>query len=66
MTFTKIKLALGIAAVTLLAAGALTMARSEDTDTDSIGEASAQEKTFATGIHAVHEGRRLQGVRRQW
>jgi RNA polymerase sigma factor (sigma-70 family) len=51
MTYAKLKLALGIAAATLLTAGTLTVALSSGSDgSGSIGEASAQEKTFSAEI----------------
>ncbi|HTA95144.1 MAG TPA: sigma-70 family RNA polymerase sigma factor [Verrucomicrobiae bacterium] len=51
MTYAKLKLALGIAAATLLTAGTLTVALSSDGGSGaSVGEASAQEKTFSAEI----------------
>lgn len=50
MTYAKLKLALGIAAATLLAAGTFTAALSSDNNGSSIGEASAQEKNFSAEI----------------
>jgi uncharacterized protein GlcG (DUF336 family) len=49
MTYAKIKLALGIAAATLLTAGTLTVALSSD-NSSSAGAATAQEKTFSAEI----------------
>ena len=50
MTYAKLKLALGIAAATLLTAGSLTVALSGTVDGGAVGEASAQEKTFSSEI----------------
>src|ERR1700722_9389532 len=51
MTYAKLKLALGIAAATLLTAGTLTVALSSEGGSGaSVGEASAQEKTFSAEI----------------
>jgi hypothetical protein len=53
MTYAKLKLALGIAAATLLAAGTVNLAISSivaPVAKDSAGEATAQEKTYAGEI----------------
>jgi RNA polymerase sigma factor (sigma-70 family) len=50
MTYAKLKLALGLAAVTLLTAGTLTVALSSGVNDNSPGEASAQEKKFSAEI----------------
>ncbi|HEY5042693.1 MAG TPA: sigma-70 family RNA polymerase sigma factor [Verrucomicrobiae bacterium] len=50
MTYAKLKLALGIAAATLFVAGTMTVALSSDGNNSSIGETSAQERTFSAEI----------------
>jgi RNA polymerase sigma factor (sigma-70 family) len=53
MTYAKLKLALGIAAATLVAAGTVNLAISsivEPVDKDSAGEATVQEKTYANEV----------------
>jgi len=50
MTYAKLKMALGIAAATLFVAGTMTVALSSDGNNSSIGEASAQERTFSAEI----------------
>ena len=50
MNCSKLKLTLGLIAATLLLAGATNAVRADDTDTNLVGEASSQEKTFASEL----------------